>query len=259
VSGWDPDFAVRSPLFRPFLPWARCLAEGGRWPDTIALNRLAEANEPQPLTLSGLPIRFVTPDASTLPYEIRIAETGEVPTRPRSWHDCFNALAWFAFPRAKARLNALHAAEVSRLGHRERGPVRDALTLLDESGVLVLTAEPELWELLRARRWKALFWERREEPEAGIRFVVFGHALLEKLLAPYPGITGKCVWFPASDLASPSDSLSGLDAAFAQWLEERGRLLTPKSLPPLPVLGIPGATPDNTQPEYYEDRRQFRP
>ena len=36
------------------------------------------------------------------------------------WHDLFNALAWLAFPRTKARLNAMHAAEIPAEGGRPR-------------------------------------------------------------------------------------------------------------------------------------------
>jgi hypothetical protein len=33
----------------------------------------------------------------------------------------------------------------------------------------------------------------------------------------------------------------------------------PKDFHPLPLLGIPGATPDNEFSTYYDDTRQFRP
>jgi hypothetical protein len=68
-------------------------------------------------TDSGQPIRFVPPGAKDAYYEIKVFETGRVETRPDSLHDFFNALAWLAFPRTKARINALHAAEI-----RGKGP-----------------------------------------------------------------------------------------------------------------------------------------
>ena len=33
----------------------------------------------------------------------------------------------------------------------------------------------------------------------------------------------------------------------------------PRDFAPLPLLGMPGATPDNEFPAYYDDTRQFRP
>ena len=35
--------------------------------------------------------------------------------------------------------------------------------------------------------------------------------------------------------------------------------LRPRDLQPLPLLGIPGLTPDNADPAYYDDTWQFRP
>jgi hypothetical protein len=60
-------------------------------------------------------------------------------------HDLFNALAWMAYPRAKAMINAQHAAILEERGEEEakrRGPERDALTLFDEGGVAVLSTIP---------------------------------------------------------------------------------------------------------------------
>ena len=47
---------------------------------------------------------------------------GRVETRPDNLHDFFNALIWLAFPRSKARINAMHAAEIPREGGRRPPP-----------------------------------------------------------------------------------------------------------------------------------------
>ena len=74
-------------------------------------------------TARGRPMRFVPPgesaDRGARCYELRIADTGEVETRERNWHDLFNALAWIAFPRAKSRINAQHAALLEERGAAE--------------------------------------------------------------------------------------------------------------------------------------------
>jgi Protein of unknown function (DUF3025) len=55
-------------------------------------------------------------------------------------HDFFNGICWLNFPQTKARLNALQAAEISAHGvQATRGPLRDALTLFDESAAIALT------------------------------------------------------------------------------------------------------------------------
>ena len=94
-------------------------------------------------TESGKPVRFVPPGAQRPLLRGQVFETGRVQTRPDSLHDLFNALAWLAFPRAKARINALHAAEIPREGGR-RGRLRDLLTIFDEGGAIVQCDDPEL-------------------------------------------------------------------------------------------------------------------
>ena len=91
------------------------------------------------LKLGATGVRFVP--QSELPkgvaYEAFIAETACVPTR-ENLHDLFNGLCWLRFAALKRRLNALQASELNRLGMGPtRGPVRDALTLLDENAVLI--------------------------------------------------------------------------------------------------------------------------
>ena len=72
--------------------------------------------------------------------------------------------------------------------------MRDALTLFDENGA-VLDAPPALWEALDARDWHALFvTERALWRDA--RLLVFGHALLEKLVTPRKALTAHVLRAP---------------------------------------------------------------
>jgi hypothetical protein len=199
-------------------------------------------------TERGLPVRFVPPRPREGAYEVRVHETGEVETRPESWHDYFNALVWLAFPRAKARLNALHAAEIPREGGR-RGRLRDLLTLLDEGGVLAHCDDPELVELLRAMRWQELFWRERSRTRASLRLVVFGHAVLEKAIDPWPGIACKAIIAPAR---------ADADEFLHDWLGGLGPGASPRDLGPLPVFGYPGWFAHGQSAEFYGDRRYFR-
>src|SRR6185503_10837953 len=108
-------------------------------------------------TERGQPVRFVPPGTRDVNYEIRVFETGRVETRPESLHDYFNALAWLAFPRTKARINALHAAEIPRERGR-RGRLRDLLTIFDEGGAIVQCDDTVLLSLLGQSRWQELLW-----------------------------------------------------------------------------------------------------
>ncbi len=189
------------------------------------------------------------PGAADAYYEIRVYESGCVSTRPDSLHDLFNALAWLAFPRTKARINALHAAAIP--GERgKRGRKRDLLTLFDEGGAMIECAEPALVDMVRAFRWKELFWEQRSRVIEHMRFVVIGHAVLEKALAPWPGIA--CKALPIRPGADP-------DAQACAWLGALPDDATPRLLLPLPVFGYPGWMPDSDRSEFYDDTRYFRP
>lgn len=212
-------------------------------------------------TSTGHPVRFVAatdagtgPDAR--PYELHISETGRVPTRD-DLHDLFNALCWLAFPRTKAALNAVQAAVIARDGVRgRRGPVRDAATLIDESGLLLAAADSRVFAALAAHDWPRLLVHERARWGAEIVPMAFGHALFEKLVRPFKAITAVVVPLP---LAVPGDGVDtrALDAAAADFV--RDPELRPRRLLRLPVLGIPGWHEPNTDAGFYDDAAVFRP
>lgn len=200
------------------------------------------------------PIRFVPQSAlpAGVAYEQFIFDTGAVPTREHL-HDFFNGLVWLHFPHAKRRLNQLQAAALAVHGvGAVRGPLRDALTLFDENGALLAAPEP-LWQALAARDWQALFIDQRALWSQA-RLVLFGHALLEKLVLPRKPITAHVYRAP---VAIKNASIAGMDAWLAQALEPQTWACKP--FVPLPVLGVPGWWPDNAQPDFYADPQVFRP
>ena len=81
--------------------------------------------------------------------------------------------------------------------------------------------------------------------------MVVGHALLEKALAPYAAMTGKCLMLVSETLDA--------DAAEAQAVSALGAIDTPRQLAPLPVQGIPGWDAANACAAYYSNREIFRP
>jgi len=223
-------------------PWYARL--GGR-PLLDGLNALAE--EAGVRTASGRAVRFVPPAADDAYYEIKLFESGCVQTRPDSLHDLFNALAWLAFPRTKARINATHAAQIP-LEQGRRGRLRDLLTIFDEGGAVV-SAPPALWEMLKEFKWKELFWERRADVLRSMKVHVLGHAVLEQALEPRPGITCKALFIdPARDA----------DEQAAQWLGQLPAGASPRLLAPLPVFGYPGWLRDSERADFYDDERWFR-
>ncbi|HEV7478091.1 MAG TPA: DUF3025 domain-containing protein, partial [Burkholderiales bacterium] len=191
----------------------------------------------------------VPPGPSDPYYEVQLFETGRVQTRAGSLHDLFNALAWLAFPRTKALINALHAEEIPRENGR-RGRRRDLLTLLDEGGAIVQCDDAELIALVCGFRWKRLFWEQRTRVQRHMRFRVLGHATLEQALQPRPGISCKAIFVPFD---------ADADAGAHAWLAALPADATPELAVPLPVFGYPDWLADNRRPEFYDDERYFRP
>ncbi|MCB4363697.1 DUF3025 domain-containing protein [Hydrogenophaga taeniospiralis] len=234
-------------------PWlAPCRALGEPLAQQVVTGHCGRAA----LNVAGTaPVRFV-PQADLPPgmaYEQFIHDTGCVPTRD-GLHDFFNGLCWMRFPRTKRLLNRLQAAEIQAAGVGPvRGPVRDALTLFDENAAL-LQAPDALWDALLARDWQRLFVDLRPL-WAQARLDLFGHALLEKLVAPYKSITAHVYRAPVPT------GLGGDTAGWDAWLE--GRLsaaeLGTKPFTPLPVLGVPGWWPANEDPAFYTDAAVFRP
>lgn len=244
------------PAFAPYrvlidaLELARALPSPS--PDCLgALN--AQAAALGTCNARGLPLRFFAPDGrlSARDYETHILQTGQVPTRADTWHDVLNALVWLRFPRFKAALNAAHGVAIAGEAGPTRGRRRDALTVLDESGVWVISHDPALPALLAERAWHSLFWEARSRVETEMHFVVVGHALLEKALAPYPAMTGKCLTLIAESLDP--------DAADELSVRALAGIDSPRQLAPLPVQGIPGWDAANDNAAYYANRDIFRP
>jgi hypothetical protein len=219
-------------------------------------------------TSRGMPVHFVAPrgnsDRERRYYELRIGETGEVETRADNWHDLFNALSWIAWPKAKAAINAQHAAILEARGEEEakrRSPARDALTLFDEGGVVVASSAPELSRLVTDFEWKALFWHRREELERRMRFFAFGHGLAEQALDPYLGMVAKTVFIEADDdfLALPFErQVARADALVAAHFADPANFPSPKAMAPMPVLGVPGWYPGTARESFYDDDDHFR-
>ncbi len=270
------------------VPYAALLAELVRLSADARVVRLdAWACEAGLRTESGRPLRFVAdtggdsvqPASQRPAYEARIFEAGEVATRtdPRgARHDLYNALAWLVWPRSKARLNALHAVVLARAGvaaaaegactsgHAPvpgsasasaptvRGPLRDAATLFDENAALWVGLDPALEDALRAFDWAALFVAGRRQLERSVRVYAFGHALLEKLDAPFKAITAHA--WPLR--LAPDTPLPEVDRALAASLEPDR--LSSRAFCPLPVMGLPHWCDANRDPGFYRDPAVFR-
>ena len=253
MSWQDAAEILRTPFFDGVRPLLQKL-QGG-WPTLEQLNRMSR--EVRAFNADGMPICFAPPregPGSAVHYEMGIATSGEIPTR-QNWHDLFNALQWLAYPLLKARLNAQHVRMIREEGAGKgaiRSAPRDVLTMFDESGIIVASADPTLLALLRNFQWHALFVERRQDVVDNMRFVLAGHGLMEKSLRPFIGLTAKAMLLDI-DAAAPE-----LDHASADWLNNRPHLDDSHNLSPLPLLGIPGWDARNESADFYQNSAYFR-
>jgi hypothetical protein len=264
TEAWDPRFFERSPMFEPLRSGAQTL-RCAHWPALADLPRMLDEREPPIATASGARLSFVEQGRKSPllehKYEARVYLKGEVQVRAASWHDILNALVWTTFPRSKAALNERHyraLLEQDAAGAENRGPVRDAMTLFDEGGVIVAAADDELLRQLREFRWKELFWRNRTRVETAMGFYLFGHALYEKALRPFIGITGRGLLFAVSAdffQASFAVQLAMLDGMVAQRLNA---LKSTRELAPVPILGVPGWCTGNESESYYDNIGYFR-
>ncbi|MDO4723297.1 MAG: DUF3025 domain-containing protein [Comamonadaceae bacterium] len=283
-----------APFAQPYgAPLAQAVLVQGQ-PVHQALNQVAH---PEPVTTASGPSMGRAPGRKGVPrfvaqqqlpagvsYEAFIHDQWAVPTRDHV-HDFFNGLIWLHFPRSKARLNAIQAEQIRQLGIQgRRGPVRDACTLFDENGALLLAPQP-LWQALLARDWLALFWTLRPLWRQAF-LVLFGHALLEQLCAPRKPLCAHVLTLPLASnpalavawqaalgpamapTAAPEPAACALPQCpaplLAAWDQALSQALQPdrlahKPLTPLPVLGLPGWWPANAQRAFYEDQQVFRP
>jgi len=212
-----------------------------------------------------LPISFVPqeslPDGTA--YEAFIGATGGVPTRD-NLHDFFNGLVWLSFPRIKVQLNALQAAQIALDGvGKSRGPARDGATIFDENAALLVVRDgaggQALTAALRDHQWRAAFIEQRASFGPDAQVWLFGHALMEKLVAPRKAITAhtRVVVAGGDFFALDHDARRHwIDAAVARDLAEHG--LSTADFTPMQALGVPGWWPDQDD-AFYNDATVFRP
>ncbi len=263
---------MQSPLFAPLHPLLASL-DAANFPGLQDCNALLAAHRPAITVQSGFPLSFVAQEYGKLPferqYEPRCFLKGEVPTRSDNWHDLFNALVWLTFPKTKSAINARHYqalmnqdTETAGASSSQRGAVRDVNTLLDESGVIVVYASPELAGLLRNFKWKELFWQRREQVISEMGFYLFGHSLYEKALLPYVGMTGQGVLLEVEQVFfcwPAAQRQAHLDTLLANHLAAPEHCRSTRDLTPVPLLGVPGWATDNDKAAYYDNTTYFRP
>tara|TARA_R110002073_G_scaffold313316_1_gene485162 strand:- start:2963 stop:4003 length:1041 start_codon:yes stop_codon:yes gene_type:complete len=204
-------------------------------------------------------------------YEHFIGTTGNVPTRD-NLHDLFNGSIWLTFPKTKAVLNHYHMLEIAKQGISERrGRVRDTITVFDENGAVLVTADPSIGEALVDFNWQASLvmprakWDNPVQPDdsAQAAVYIFGHALLEQLLQPRKPLCAHSIIIHVTQsfFTLPlAERIRFLDDKVSEYMDTLLSKddVTPRQLAPLPILGVPYFWAENAAPDFYEDSYVFR-
>lgn len=242
-----------------------------RWPGLFDYQQFLNAWPETIKTLAGHPLKIVAqagkPGCFEEHYAPRIFKTGELQTRTENWHDFFQYLTWFMFPQTKAQINAIHLPYAQQRidvtqEHGRRSPIENMLSLFDEGGAIIVSSDISLLELVRDFNWKELFWRRRDELGEKLACITFGHAMYEKGLAPYIGMTANCILIAAGQdffKKEKAQQLKWLDERLAELFKAGDVLNKPKDLQPFPILGMPGWDSNNSVAQYYDNVEYFRP
>ncbi|MFC0820965.1 DUF3025 domain-containing protein [Moraxella marmotae] len=227
------------------------------------------------------PLRFVAQD--DLPhgtaYEQHIHQTGNIPTRD-NLHDWFGACVWAKFPKSKAVLNAKHIQHYhDNDSGNGRNRVRDAITVFDENGAILVVSDDATGDTIAKALvdfdWQTCLVANRQHwhqpmadagraninADAKACVFIFGHALLEQMMNPYKSLCSHTVTVrvPSEFFGQSIDErLAMVDELLSQKLDQfLDKAVTPKSLNPLPILGVPYFW-DNQDPQFYQDAFVFR-
>lgn len=263
IDTWKPRYFESSPLFNSLREVSLPFSVLRQWPtlEQYAVefkkrNIQSYGRKPvHPVAQAGAPERFEDL------YESRIYLAGELQTRLENWHDFFNAMCWLQFPKIKSALNALHfAASKTRTVGTNRSPLENALTLFDECGAVIVTDDDSLLEIIRQHEWQALFLDNQKLFGNHIQCYVVGHAMHEKALAPYIGMTTQSVLLKQdSDFFQKTylEQLEAIDQVVSGlWMNRK--IEQPKDLQPFPLLGVPGWWHEEQDEAFYANEGYFR-
>jgi len=253
---WDTSVFHTSPIIRQLSNITRYYSTYTSWPkitDYQSLFKLKNVGI-TPVSQSGHVEIFEDQ------YEPRVYLKKELQTRTENWHDFFNAMIWMSFPQTKKTLNSLHYKTASnRDVGTNRSTLENRITQFDECGAIIVTTNKILLELIRKHQWNELFLEHKESFEDDVKCVVFGHAIFEKALAPYIGMTCHCILVEDEKLLKDiqEDNYASLDQYLAKlWKYEIA--ISASRFNAFPILGIPDYWSDQSI-EFYSNRNYFRP
>ena len=272
IDRWNPQFLEQSPIFQSLRDVSLIFTASNQWPTLADFS--AEFKNRSIQSHNNIQIQSVAqgaaPEIFDEHYESRIYLKGELQTRLENWHDYFNAMCWLQFPKIKASLNALHfESSKTRQPGTNRSPLENAITLFDECGAVVIADDESILDLIRNHEWKELFldkkfWDNKDAFGNHVQCYVFGHAMHEKTLMPYIGMTAQTVLLKKPSgffLQAYSKQLAEIDQVVSDmWFNKcpNKSIDSPKDLQAFPVLGVPGWWSQTQDETFYSNSDYFR-
>jgi len=243
------QLAHYAPLFE--LPWDETLAQ---------LNVLAAQS-----LRNGL--SFVEQDphlaADGMSYEQRIGERALIAMRRDSLHDLYGALMWLQWPHSKWAIHRGQWAGVLAVGPKQRTRHQQALTHIDEAGLVLVTADSAILERLLAHDWRGLLLEQRADWSKAQVFAI-GHALFElRQSRPHDLQASKVIAVLQNDRAwfdlNAGEKMRSVDQRVATAIAEKRAVADPKDQSTLPLAAIVGWDERNIDPDFISSAPCFRP
>ncbi|MBL1277801.1 MAG: DUF3025 domain-containing protein [Ectothiorhodospiraceae bacterium] len=263
IDTWNSKFLEQSPIFDSIRDVSSPFVAENTWPSLEEFS--TEFTKRNIQSQNGAFIQSVgqgaAPEKFDDHYESRIYLKGELQTRLENWHDYFNAMCWLQFPKIKASLNVIHfECSKTRKAGTNRSLLENAVTLFDECGAVIVADDDVLLDLIRGHEWDNLFCDNREAFGKNIQCYVFGHAMHEKSLAPYLGMTTHTVLLKKTTdffTLAYSEQLKEIDQIVAGMWDDR-RIQRTKDLQPFPLLGVPGWWHEKQDESFYSNVGYFR-
>jgi len=269
-DNWIPEFYLDNPLFTDIASLASNFKEFSQWPDLDDYNQFISNIYQNILNENQIKLRFVSqgskPECYEDGYEPRIYLKGEIQTRLQNWHDFFQIMIWARYPHLKSFINALHYKAIyekhqSDTISSQRGAVENTLTLFDECGAIIVSSNTKLLKLISNFSWEELFIKHRTAFRNELDCYIFGHALYEKALSPYIGMTAHAILIEVDAGFFTQDSISKkkiLEEKSIDYFKKSSTINT-RLLHPFPILGVPGWDKRNESTDFYKDENYFRP